>query len=33
MEQMGGSFSTETDGEHFAAALRIPAEIKTETTA
>ena len=33
MEQMGGSFSTETDGEHFAAELRIPAEIKTETTA
>ena len=33
MEQMGGSFSTETDGEHFAAELRIPAEIKTEATA
>ena len=33
MEQMGGSFSTETDGENFAAELRIPAEIKTETTA
>lgn len=33
MEQMHGSFSTETDGEHFAAELRIPAEIKTEATA
>lgn len=33
MEQMRGSFSTETDGEHFAAELRIPAEIKTEATA
>ena len=33
MEQMQGSFSTETDGEHFAAELRIPAEIKTEATA
>ena len=32
MEQMGGSFSTETDGEHFAATLRLPAEIKTEAT-
>ena len=33
MEQMRGSFSTETDEEHFAVELRIPAEIKTETTA
>ena len=33
MEQMQGSFSTETDGEHFAAELRIPAERKTEATA
>ena len=33
MEQMRGSFSTETDGEHFAAELRIPAETKTEATA
>lgn len=33
MEQMHGSFSTETDEEHFAAELRIPAEIKTEATA
>ncbi|MGN0983003.1 MAG: HAMP domain-containing protein [Candidatus Limivicinus sp.] len=32
MEQMQGSFSTETDGEHFAAELRIPAESKTEAT-
>lgn len=32
MEQMQGSFSTETDGEHFAAELRIPAERKTEAT-
>lgn len=32
MEQMQGSFSTETDGEHFAAELRIPAEIKTEAS-
>lgn len=32
MEQMRGSFSTETDGEHFAAELRIPAEIKNEAT-
>ena len=32
MEQMQGSFSTETDGEHFAAEMRIPAEIKTEAS-
>lgn len=32
MEQMQGSFSTETDGEHFAAELRIPAENKPEAT-
>lgn len=32
MEQMGGTFLTETDGEHFAVELRIPAEIKTEAT-
>ena len=32
MEQMQGSFSTETDGEHFAAELRIPAETKTEAS-
>lgn len=32
MEQMQGSFSTETDGEHFAAELCIPAEIKNEAT-
>lgn len=34
MEQMGGSFSTETDGEHFAATLRLPAgKAETDTEA
>lgn len=32
MEQMQGGFSTHSDGEHFAAELRIPAEIKTEAS-
>lgn len=32
MEQMGGTFSTETDGDRFAAELRLPAEINTEAT-